>query len=62
MKYAIDTTFAAAAIAILLATVAGVLTALFPSDAYPWIVPVVVGITGFAGLIRKQFHVPDDEA
>lgn len=61
MNYALDTTFAAALLAIVLATVAGVITALFPSDANPWVTPVVVGIVAVAALIRRQFNVPEGE-
>lgn len=57
MNYAVDTTFAAGILAIVLATAAGVLTALFPSDANPWVVAVVAGITAIAALVRRQFHV-----
>jgi hypothetical protein len=61
MKYAIDTTFAAALLAIVLGTVSGVLVTIFPSNVYPWIGAVVGGIAAIAALIRKQFNVPEGE-
>lgn len=61
MNLAIDKTLTAALIAIILGAVAGVLTAVFPSDANPWIVPIVTAVTAIAALIRRQFNVPEGE-
>jgi len=59
MRYALDTSFAAALLAIVLATAAGVLTAVWPADAHPWVSPVVAGITAAAALIRRRFDAPE---
>jgi len=56
---ALDTSFTAAVVAIVLATFAGVLTAVWPSDAHPWVSPIVAGITALAALIRRRFQAPE---
>jgi len=50
----LDTTTEVAILAIVLAAVSGVLTALFPSDAYPWVVPIAAAITAIATLLKRQ--------
>lgn len=63
MNYAIDRTFAAAVVAIVLGTLAAVLTAAVqpgaPLEGQFWVVPVVGGITALAALTRSQFQVPE---
>jgi len=59
MRYALDTSFAAAVAAIVASTIAGVLTAVWPSDAHPWVAPIVAGITALAALIRRRFEAPE---
>jgi len=62
-KLALDKTLTAAVVAIVLGTLAGVLTAeTQPGAALAgavWVPPVVAGITAIAALIRRQFSVPD---
>jgi hypothetical protein len=55
-------TFAPAAFVILIGCVGGLLAALFPSDANPWVVPVTAALTAFAALVRTEFHVPEQDA
>lgn len=55
----ISTPFAAAVFAVVLTTLSGVLASVFPSDAYPWIAPVVAGITAIAALVRLEFKAPE---
>lgn len=55
-------TFAPAAFVILIGCVGGLLAALFPSDANPWVVPVTAALTAFAALVRTEFHVPESDA
>lgn len=50
--WSLDIGFASAVVAILLSTVAGVLTASMPG--VPWVAPVVAGITALAVLIRRE--------
>lgn len=50
--WSLDRGFSAAFVAIVLATVAGVLTAQLPGE--PWVAPVVAGITALAALIRRH--------
>ena len=50
----IDTATEIAIAAIVLGAVSGVLTAVFPSDAYPWVVPVAAAITAIATLLKRQ--------
>lgn len=58
--WTLDLRFAAAVLAIVLGTVAGVLTATLPGVA--WVPPVVAGITALAALVRRTGDVPDDPA
>ena len=53
----LDTATEVAILAIVLGAVSGVLTAVFPSDANPWIVPVAGAITAIATLIRQKAGV-----
>ena len=50
----LDTTTEVAIAAIVLAALSGVLTALFPSDAYPWVVPGAAAVTAIATLLKRQ--------
>ena len=50
----LDTATEIAIAAIVLDAVSGVLTAVFPSDAYPWVVPVAAAITAIATLLKRQ--------
>lgn len=59
MKYAFDLSFWAAAAAISLGTLTGVIVAQYPVEANPWVPPVAGGITAFAALIRRQFSVSE---
>ena len=58
----LDTATEVAILAIVPVAVSGVLTAVFPSDANPWVVPVTAAITAFAALVRTEFHVPEQDA
>lgn len=71
MGWTLDRSFAAATVAIALATVAGLLTAgaqaggpFAPGgalEAWSWaIAPVVAGVTALAALVRQRGHVDDD--
>ncbi len=53
----LDTATEVAILAIVLGAVSGVLTAVFPSDATPWIVPVAGAITAIATLIKQKAGV-----
>lgn len=55
--WTLDLRFAAAVLAIVLGTVAGVLTAVFPG--LPWVPPVVAGIAALAALIRREGGADD---
>ncbi len=55
-------TFAPAAFVIVIGCVGGLLAALFPSDANPWVVPVAAALTAFAALVRTEFGVPEQDA
>lgn len=59
MKYALDLSFWAAAAAISLGALTGVIVAQYPVDVNPWVPPVAGGLTAFAALIRRQFNVPE---
>lgn len=62
MTYTLDRSFVAATVAIVLGAVAGIITAMYPSDANAWVPAVVAGITAFASLLRRQFHLDDADA
>ena len=49
-------TFAPAAFVIVIGCVGGLIAALFPSDANPWVVPVTAAITAFAALVRTVWR------
>lgn len=55
--WTLDLSFAAAVVAIVLSTVAGVLTAQLPG--VPWVAPVVAGITALAALVRREGGADD---
>ncbi len=53
----LDTATEVAILAIVPGAVSGVLTAVFPSDANPWIVPISGAIAAIAPLIRQKVGV-----
>lgn len=60
MRWTLDTSFAAALAAIILGTLAGVLSVVFPGA--PWVAPVVAGLAALGALLRRTAGLPDDGA